>query len=338
MDVNNKPISTELDVSQSRPILDARNLTKYYRTPLTISNRQKRFAAVKDVSFSVDVQEFVALVGGSGAGKSTIAKMVLGIEEPDSGNVFFKGKSFDSFDKQDFKKFRKGCQAVFQDPRSALSPRMKVAALMQEPLKAHKIDNNGNWSLHAKEMLEKVGLSVEFMDRLPHELSGGQAQRVCIARALIAEPQLLICDEPTANLDVFTESEIVKLIVDLIDTNHMSLVFITHDISLVRQRAKQVAVMYAGKIVEIGDAKTVFSNPLHPYTDHLISYSAPQLMAKVSQNNPIVKIKTGEIPPVNGCDFAPLCKYVSDHCLSEIPQLEEIDSAHKVACWNWNDH
>lgn len=329
-------IKTETIASEQPPlILDVRNLTKYYRTPLHLSkNNRKRFTAVEDVSLSVGIQDFVALVGGSGAGKSTVAKMVLGLEKPDLGSINFHGRSLDSFGRNEYKKFRRGCQAVFQDPKAALSPRMRVANLMEEPLMAHGLGNSEQRHSLALAMLEKVGLGAKYMDRLPHELSGGEAQRVNIARALTAAPQLLICDEPTANLDVFTESEIMQLIVNLMAASNLSLLFITHNISLVRRVAKKVAVMYSGKIVEFGNAKAVCANPVHPYSQYLISFSDPLSNIHTPAMNENTKLTSPEAQPAIGCDFSHLCQYVSERCLSEKPHMVEIESGHKVACWH----
>ncbi len=231
--------------------LSVKGLSKYYSTNKVLSLRRSRIAAVDNVSFSIKSQDVFALVGSSGAGKSTIGRILLGLVEADSGSISFFGQPVDLILKDNPAWFRQRCQAIFQDPKAALSPRMKVGELMIEPLLSHKELSHAAKQKRVLECIAQVGLQKKHLDRYPHQLSGGEAQRICIARAIIRKPLFIVCDEPTSNLDLATEWEIIELLKTLKMETNLTLLFITHNLSVVRRLADTVGVMHHGRLTEV---------------------------------------------------------------------------------------
>ena len=296
----------------------------------------EQLRAVDDVTFSVYSGETLGLVGESGCGKTTLARCIVRLIEPTSGEIKFKGVDILGLDRGHMKKIRQKMQYVFQNPRSALTPRMTVRVLLEEPLSNFNLIKDRAERLNrVNELLDLVGLSSEHLEKHPHELSQGMRQRVCIARALATNPEFCILDEPTSALDVSVGAKIVNLLRNLQETSRISYLFVGHDLSVIRQICNRVAVMYLGKIVELGLIDEMFSNPIHPYTRALLS--------AVPIPNPNVRKKRirlkGEPPsPINlphGCRLGPRCQEVTDQCKQNDPDLTDIGDGHYVACFKY---
>ncbi|MCB0046774.1 MAG: ABC transporter ATP-binding protein [Caldilineaceae bacterium] len=318
---------------------------------LTVTNLQKRFLlgragifgrgsesyvhAVDDVSFSLGRGEVLALVGESGCGKSTLALTLLGLEKPTRGSIRFEGNEISEYSSAQMKNVRRHMQMIFQDPYESLNPLMSIGEIVMEPLKVHKLGGSrAEQETRVVRALEDAGLKPadRYLKRLPHELSGGQRQRVVIAGALVLEPTLLLADEPVSMLDVSIRAEILNLLAELRDTRGISILFITHDLGTVGALADRVAVMYLGRIVEIGPTMAVLTNPQHPYTKALLSV--------VPVPNPRLRHKrlilSGETPdPINlptGCRFHPRCPLAVDACRKTDPPLHPAGAGQEVAC------
>ncbi len=321
-------------MSDSAALLDVRNLKKYF--PIAGG---KHVHAVDDVTLSVAPKEIVGLVGESGSGKSTFGKTVLGLHPKTAGEVYFKGEKLpDAYTPDDFRRLAKSMQMIFQDPYSSLNPRMTVGEIIGEGLRLHGNANGSGAPVrdNVADWLERVGLNADHMSRYPHEFSGGQRQRIGIARALILEPEFVVCDEPISALDVSVQAQVVNLLGDLKASMGLTLLFIAHDLSMVRYVSDRMAVMYLGSLVEVGPADEVFFDPKHPYTQVLVS-SNPE-PDPVSERNRESTTIQGEIPsPVDvpaGCRFANRCPAVMDRCRSETPALRTIQATppREVAC------
>jgi oligopeptide transport system ATP-binding protein len=292
--------------------------------------------AVDGVSFSIDKGETFGLVGESGCGKTSTARSILYLDLPTSGEVLFEkrevGKVFRSKDKREILKLRRKMQYVFQNPYASLDPRMTVADIIMEPLMIHKHILKNKWHDKLYELLDLVGLEDYHAERYPHEFSGGQRQRICIARALAVEPDFLIADEPVASLDVSVRAQILNLLQELQQKLNITYLYISHDLSTVRQICHKVAVMYLGKLVEMADTEELFGNPLHPYTRALLSaIPIPDPETKI----PRIML-SGEVPspinPPSGCRFNPRCIYKKEHCSEIEPKLIDFGKGHFVAC------
>ncbi|MEM1229250.1 MAG: oligopeptide/dipeptide ABC transporter ATP-binding protein [Pseudomonadota bacterium] len=315
----------------SRPaLLTAQSLRKYF------DMGQGRFVhAVDDVSLSIGEQEIVGLVGESGSGKSTFGKTILGLHDKTSGAVSYRGETLPArYGPADFAARAQQMQMIFQDPYSSLNPRMTVGEIIGEGLKLHSKISASDLRDRVAQWLTRVGLQADHMSRYPHEFSGGQRQRIGIARALIMEPEFVVCDEPISALDVSVQAQVVNLLDELKHSMGLTLLFIAHDLSMVRYVSDRMAVMYLGSLVEIGPADEVFFEPEHPYTQILVG-SNPEPDPETERNRPSTMI-TGEIPsPVNvpaGCRFANRCPQVMDQCRTETPQLIATESGRHVAC------
>jgi len=319
-------------------VLVVRDLRKYFPVSGGFFRRPRYVRAVDGVSFDVAKGETLGLVGESGCGKSTLAMLVMRLIEPTGGRIIFKGVDITALDEERLKEVRRDMGIVFQDPYSSLNPRMTVFQALSRPLVLHGVRDKAEVRRRVIEMLELVGLGEEFLERYPHQLSGGQLQRVAIARAIILNPTLTIFDEPTSSLDVSVQSQILNLILDLQRRLGLTYIFISHDLMTVRHVSDRIAVMYLGKIVEMGDADEVFHSPLHPYTAALItSFPLPNPRLKGVRRLQI----RGEVPsainPPPGCRFHTRCPYATSRCRKEEPRLMDVGHGHMVACHRYGE-
>ena len=288
--------------------------------------------AVDGISLTIPEGETYSLVGESGCGKTTTSRMVLMVERPTEGEAFFQGKAMASFSRAETREFRASAKAVFQDPWSSLNPRMKVGAIISEPLVTNERVSRREVNSRISELLEVVGLHPAHADRYPHEFSGGQRQRIAIARALSTQPKLIVLDEPVSALDVSIRAQILNLLKELQSSQNLGYLLIAHNLATVRYMSHRVGVMYLGKIVEEGSPDDLFSNPLHPYTKALISASLPADPRRRREE----MVLTGEVPsplnPPSGCTFHTRCPFAMPHCAEETPVYESVEKGHKVAC------
>ena len=312
-------------------LLEVVELTKFFDM-----GRNQRVHAVEDVSLTVAEQEIVGLVGESGSGKSTFGKTVLGLHDKTSGQVKFRGEVLpQKYQPKDYRRLATNMQMIFQDPYSSLNPRMTIGEIVGEGLKLHENPGASVIKERVALWLEKVGLQPDHMSRYPHEFSGGQRQRIGIARAMILEPEFVVCDEPISALDVSVQAQVINLLGELKESMGLTLLFIAHDLSMVRYVSDRMAVMYLGSLVEVGKSDEVYFDPKHPYTEVLIG-SNPEPDPKLERSRPSTAIQ-GEIPsPVNvpaGCRFANRCPKVMDVCKNVTPQLIPLkDVDRQVAC------
>jgi len=314
-------------------ILEVHNLKKYFTAETDFFGRPTlHLKAVDDVSFSIKKGETLGLVGESGCGKSTLGRTIIHLYKPTAGEVLFKGEVIDSQSKE--KELRRSMQMIFQDPYASLNPRMTVGDIIREPLDIHGLLSKDQGQQRIMELLEMVGLSYEHASRFPHEFSGGQRQRIGIARALALDPSFIICDEAISALDVSIQAQVVNLLKSLQEKLGLTYLFIAHDLAMVKHISHRVAVMYLGKIVEIGETTELYRNPRHPYTKALLSaipIPDPQVQFKREQI-----YLTGDVPtPINpplGCRFNTRCPYVLPRCVEEEPKLIDGGGGHMVAC------
>ena len=314
-------------------LLTVRNLVKEFPLGKGFWGRQKSVVhAVDDVSFSIGENETLGLVGESGCGKSTTGFSILRLIEPTSGEVWFQNENLLALDPDQLRQRRRHMQIVFQDPFGALNPRQTVERIIEEPILNYENISAAERLDRVADALETVGLSPEHMTRFPHEFSGGQRQRVCVARALVLRPKLIIGDEPVSALDVSVRAQVLNLMVRLQRQLNLSYLFISHDLAVIRYVSHRVGVMYLGQIVEMADVKTLYGNPLHPYTWALLS-AVPVPDPRRSRKRIIL---AGDVPsPVNppsGCRFHPRCTEVMPVCREERPQMRQMNGSHQVRC------
>ncbi len=315
-------------------LLSVRNLVKNFelRGSKGFRKTKRIVQAVADVSFDVNVGQTIGLVGESGSGKTTVGRSILQLIQPTSGEVFFEGQDLTKLSFEELREIRRKMQIVFQDPFASLDPKMTVGSSIAEPLVVQGVQ--GDHETRVAELLELVGLAPDHARRFPHEFSGGQRQRIGIARALALDPKLIVLDEPVSALDVSIQAGVVNLFADLQKRLGMSYIFIAHDLSVVRHIADQVAVMYLGKIVELGDKNSVYSHPTHPYTKALLS-AVPLPDPKVERSRHRIMLE-GDVPsPVNpptGCRFRTRCWKASDICATQEPQLTVRATGQQSAC------
>jgi oligopeptide/dipeptide ABC transporter ATP-binding protein len=296
---------------------------------------EKKIKAVDGVSFHVNTSEIVGIVGESGCGKSTLGKSILQLIPSTSGKIFLEDTDLTSLHGEALRKRRKDIQMIFQDPYGSLNPRQTLFDILREPLQTHLNLSKIEQKQKIEKTLERVGFSISSLKKYPHEFSGGQRQRIAIARALIIEPKMIIADEPVSSLDVSIQAQILNLLKEIQKETKISMIFISHNLAVVRHLVSKVYVMYLGKIVESAATEEIFSNPLHPYTKALLS-SVPIPDPKIERNKKILLI-SGEIPspanPPSGCTFHTRCPLVQEHCKKEIPALKEHPNKHSVSCF-----
>lgn len=315
------------DLNES-PLLQIRNLKKYFK----VGNRLLK--AVNNFTLDINEGETIGLVGESGCGKSTAGRTILRLYEPTEGEVLYKGQNIYHLSGSEMKKIRRQMQIIFQDPYASLNPRMTVEDIIGEPLDIHNLASGKKRHERVQELLELVGLSSEHMSRFPHEFSGGQRQRIGIARALAVEPRFIICDEPISALDVSIQAQVVNLLKDLQNRMGLTYLFIAHDLSMVRYISDRIVVMYLGNMVELADSNTLHSEPMHPYTQALLS-AIPIPDPKVERTRERIMLE-GEVPsPINppqGCAFCTRCSKVMDICTKVVPEWKEVKKDHFTAC------
>ena len=332
------PISPKSEVCflSDTTLLDVKHLKMYF--PVTRGLLRKTVAHVKavdDVSFSIRKGETLGLVGESGCGKTTVARCILRLYRPTEGEVIFENRDIASWPKDRIRPLRQKMQLIFQDPYSSLDPRQSAGDIVGEPLTIHRlVRNNGEYRQRLAELFRMVGLDPAMQDRVPHEFSGGQRQRIGIARALASNPSFIVCDEPISALDVSIQAQVINLLQELQESLGLTYLFVAHDLSVVCHISDRVAVMYLGHIVEITDWKTLYENPLHPYTKALLS-AVPIPDPTVEEKRERI-ILTGDVPsPMNppaGCTFHPRCPMAIPECSQTIPALREIGENHQVSC------
>lgn len=317
-----------LAVQDKADLVEVRGLVKYF----AIENSDDTVKAVDDISFEIKAGETLGLVGESGCGKSTVGRCLLRLHEPTSGEVLFEGRNILELSGREMQNLRREMRIIFQDPYASLNPRLSILSIVSEPLKIHGISSRQERIDRVADLLSKVGLDPKYMHRYPHEFSGGQRQRIGIARALALNPKLIICDEPVSALDVSVQAQVVNLLQDLQSEFGLTYLFISHGLAVVEHISNRVAVMYLGKIVEIADSVELYKNPLHPYTQALLSaIPVPDPQKKRERI-----VLSGDVPtpidPPSGCRFRTRCPYAIDACANVIPPLEEYAPGHLAAC------
>ena len=318
---------------QLTPLLQVEDLKKhfvmrsgYFRAALSVR-------AVDGVSFDIGRGETLGLVGESGCGKSTVGQAIVRLIEPTAGSIRLNGKDVALLDTADMRAARKQVQIIFQDPHSSLDPRMTAGRIVSEPLRLHGAANGEALHERVDALFERVGLAPSRSTDYPHEFSGGQRQRLGIARALALRPELVVCDEPVSALDMSVQAQVVNLLMDLQEENRLSYLFVAHDLAVVQHASHRIAVMYFGRIVELTDRQTLFRSPAHPYTEALLA-AVPVPDPKTKRAERL--ILEGDVPspidPPRGCHFHPRCPYAMARCRSESPTLQEITPGQLVAC------
>jgi oligopeptide/dipeptide ABC transporter ATP-binding protein len=319
-------------MSRETPLLEVRELRKWYDIRGGIIPRVRHHVrAVDGVSFSLRPREVLGIAGESGSGKSTIGRCVLRLIEPTAGEVAFAGRDVTKLDRRELRLFRRKAQMIFQDPYGSLDPLMTIAEIVAEPLDVQGIGSAAERRTRVAELLDLVALGQEYQDRKAHELSGGQRQRVGIARALSVGPELLVADEPVSALDVSIQAQIVNLLDELKQRLNLAMLFISHDIAVMDHLADRIAIVYLGRIMEIGPTRELIDHPRHPYTEALLS-AVPQPGVKRGKRI----VLTGDVPspadPPSGCAFRTRCRYALPACAAELPPLRPVAGDHYTAC------
>ena len=315
-------------------LLEVRNLKKYYSVKSGFLNKDRRSVkAVDGINLSVKQGEILGIVGESGCGKSTLGRSMLRLIEPTSGEVIFEGTNICGLKKEEMRLKRREMQIVFQDPGASLNPRLTVGEIIGEPLEVFHICEGKEKEERIYKLMDLVGINRAYINRFPHEFSGGQRQRLGIARALAVNPKLIICDEPVSALDVSIRAQVLNLIKELKDKLNLTYIFISHDLSVVHHICDRVAVMYLGRVVEIADKKQIYENPVHPYTKALLS-AIPMPDPEVKRERIILQ---GDVPnpadPPSGCHFHKRCPYAKKECSETVPPFVTVEPGHQVLCW-----
>jgi len=335
MEKNKKSNSSN---GKSRYIVEVKNLKQYFPIKSGLMQRVVgHVKAVDDISFKIERGKTMGLVGESGCGKTTVGKTLLRLLKPTGGKVIFDGTDIMTLDSKEMRAMRPKLQMIFQDPYSSLSPRMPVSEIIGEAGREHNIVSENEFDEYIDDIMRSCGLQPYQKDRYPHEFSGGQRQRICVARSLALKPDFVVCDEPVSALDVSIQAQIINLLEDLQTQREMAYLFISHDLSVVQHISDYVGVMYLGNLVEYGEKKSIFENPLHPYTQALLS--------AVPVPDPNFKMKRiileGSIPspanPPSGCKFHTRCRFAMPICTTDAPKTREIEPGHMVVCHLYNE-
>ena len=317
----------------SETLLEVRRLSQHIKLSDSWFSKASYLYAVDEVSFSLKAGETLGLVGESGCGKSTLARSILKLMEPSAGQILFKGQDITHYTGKQMVSLRKEMQIIFQDPMDSLNGRHTVGAILQEPFEIHQMGDAKQRRQWVEDLLLKVGLPIEAMEKYPHEFSGGQKQRIGIARAIALKPKVIVCDEAVSALDMSVQAQIMNLLLSLQQEMQLALIFIAHDLSVVKHISDRVAVMYLGKIVELTSAQRLYEKPLHPYSQALIS-AIP--VADPRKRKPR-QVLQGDVPSAinrpKGCYFSSRCPKVMDKCKEQAPQLKTLaNEAHLIAC------
>ena len=321
-------------MAKGDPLLEVKHLVKYFpiKEGLLIDREVAAVHAVDDVSLTLHEGETLGLVGESGCGKSTLCRSIIQLLRPTSGSVKYLGKELVGLSRKDLQPVRRDIQMIFQDPYASLNPRKRVGQIIGDPLHLHGLASGSQLRREVRELMDRVGLQPEHYNRYPHEFSGGQRQRIGVARAIALRPQLIVCDEPVSALDVSIQAQVINLLEDLQEEFGLTYLFIAHDLSVVEHISTRVAVMYLGRVVEIAPSRELYDNPLHPYTEALLS--------AVPIPDPTVKRKRimlqGDVPnpirPPPGCHFHTRCPIAKPDCAQRVPELRESKPGHWVSC------
>jgi oligopeptide/dipeptide ABC transporter ATP-binding protein len=317
------------------PLVEVVHVKKYFPIRKGVLSREvARVHAVDDVSFAVTEGETLGLVGESGCGKSTLGRTIVRLLEPTAGDVVFGGRSIGKLGARGLRPLRREMQMVFQDPYASLNPRKRVGSIVGDPMKIHGIGSKAERKQRVQELLDVVGLSPEHYNRFPHEFSGGQRQRIGVARALALRPKLVVADEPVSALDVSVQAQVINLLDQLQDEFKLTYIFIAHDLGVVRHVSDRIAVMYLGKLVELSPAEELYTRPVHPYTEALLS-AVPIPDPDLSDKRERIVLQ-GDVPspidPPSGCRFHPRCRYMTDVCRDVEPPLTDYGNGHFAAC------
>ena len=327
-------------LDRTQDLLKVENLSKNFSISAGLLSKPLQLRALQDISFTVKRGETLGIVGESGCGKSTLGRCILQLLTPDEGKVLWLGQDITRLPEEEMRKKRRDLQIIFQDPLASLNPRMTVGEIIADPLRTlmPEVDAKGRRERVIKTM-EAVGLLPEMINRYPHEFSGGQAQRIGIARALISEPKLIVCDEPVSALDVSIQAQILNLLADLKDRLGLTLIFISHNLSVVRHVSDRILVLYLGRIVELADGDDIYGDPKHPYTRALLT-AVPIPDPKRARQRSIEGL-VGEIPsPINqpsGCTFRTRCRFAQPRCAEKVPPLDTLPGGRRVACIRWQE-
>jgi peptide/nickel transport system ATP-binding protein len=321
--------------SGESPLLDVRHVKKYFPIRKGVLQREvAQVHAVDDVSFAVREGETLGLVGESGCGKSTLGRTLVRLLEPTAGEIIFEGTHIERLGTRKLRPLRREMQMVFQDPYASLNPRKRVGTIVSDPMRIHDLGSRAEQKRRVGEILETVGLSPEHYNRFPHEFSGGQRQRIGIARALALRPKLIVADEPVSALDVSIQSQMLNLLEDLQNDFQLTYIFIAHDLGVVRQVSDRIAVMYLGKIVELSPAEELYTRPIMPYTEALLS-AVPIPDPDLAEKRERIVLE-GDVPspinPPSGCRFHPRCRYATEVCTQVEPPLVDYGNSHLAAC------
>ncbi len=325
-----------MKAAEDDSVIEVKNLKMYF--PITAGILRRKVGdikAVDDVSFKIRKNETLGLVGESGCGKTTVGRCILRLYRPTSGNIMFLGQDISKLPERHIRPMRIHMGAIFQDPYGSLNPRKTARSIVGKPLKTHNLIGTNEFNNRVSELFSLVGLNPMMLNRVPHEFSGGQRQRLAIARALASNPSLVVCDEPISALDVSIQAQIINLLEEIQDMMGLAYLFIAHDLSVVQHISTRIAVMYLGRIVEITNAEELYSNPLHPYTKALLS-AVPIPNPHIEQTRQRIVLK-GEVPspanPPSGCHFHPRCNLAIKDCMETKPPLRDVGNGHEVACF-----
>lgn len=320
------------------PLLSVKNVKKHFDVKrASIFDKRRTLKAVDDITFDLFPGETLGIVGESGCGKSTLAKTIARLYESNSGLITYNNQELTSLNSKKLKTVRRDIQYVFQDPYESLNPRHTIQAILEEPFIIHTDLNQSERQKKVMELLDKVGLPHSSVSKYPHEFSGGQRQRIGIARAIALKPKVLICDEPVSALDVSVQSQIINLLMDLKDELNLAILFIAHDLAVIKHISDRIMVMYLGKAVEIAETDQLFEQPSHPYTQFLIDAIPIPDPRKRGNRRRIEGELPSPISPPPGCRFQTRCPYKTDDCVKSHPNLISINDSHQAACYHYSE-